>query len=388
MNDKFEDILKRKLEGYSIEPVDKDWEIIERRLGLIPKKRNSPVLRYAAAALIIGAMFTGMFFLLRNDAILDNIVTEHPTSDPDSGDMGNSMLRSLLEIIAEIEEPVKNHRIDPYIDFGRDENMDFTPVELLLPPQRPQEANDRPPVPRRVTNRHNPPPPSGFPPNISHPRDKDWSISVYADGSLGGNNFGLSITGNNLLASRSAITSVNMSYANTAIVETTNYDHSMPISAGAVVRKLLNDKWGVETGISYTFLHSKAETENYINYKIKQSAHYIGVPLSVTYSILKRPSFELYAKAGGEANFNVRTHVKHEFSGSGLQEPYTENFSANGIQWSVSGNIGIMYNISPVFGIYFEPGYSHFFSNSRQPDTYWQDHPDNFNMRIGFRTNF
>jgi len=41
MRGEFEDILKNKLKDYSVEPYDKDWEIIERRLGIIPRKKNN-----------------------------------------------------------------------------------------------------------------------------------------------------------------------------------------------------------------------------------------------------------------------------------------------------------------------------------------------------------
>jgi len=298
-------------------------------------------------------------------------------------------MHSLMEIAAEINIPEKSFSgIYPHVSFENEAILDFDPADTFLPPPLPYNT-DKPGIAATVRDNftQNPHMAIGRQPALKERKSGNWAVAVFADGNFS-NNSGNVISGNALLADRFALTSVNMSSPSSPVVESTNYKHNIPISTGIMARKSLSDKWGIETGLSYTYLYSKAELDNYINYTIKQSAHYIGIPLAVTYSIFRRGNFELYAKAGGEINLNVNTRLKHDFSQNTVIRPYTESYNAKGVLWSVSANAGAMYKITPVFGIYFEPGYSYFFTNDKHPETYWQEHPDNFNMRIGFRTNF
>jgi hypothetical protein len=160
------------------------------------------------------------------------------------------------------------------------------------------------------------------------------------------------------------------------------WDHSLPLSFGLMLRHNLTDRWGIEAGITYSYLASRQIISAV---EKRQQLHYLGIPVAVTYTPLRTGSFDFYLRAGGAADFNIAGRTSLTVDSA---TPQFMHFAQKGIQWSVSANLGIMYNITPVVGFYLEPGVSHYFPLSNQPVSYWKEHPTNFNFRVGIRTNF
>ena len=82
----------------------------------------------------------------------------------------------------------------------------------------------------------------------------------------------------------------------------TKYSHKLPVKFGVSFRYGFNEKLGIESGLTYTLLNSTfttaAGTANG-NTTGKQTLHYIGIPLNVTYNIIGSKLFNVYASAGG-----------------------------------------------------------------------------------------
>ncbi|MCD8186439.1 MAG: PorT family protein, partial [Rikenellaceae bacterium] len=186
-----------------------------------------------------------------------------------------------------------------------------------------------------------------------------------------------------LLVQYSSTALVNYEYDNKNglfSAEMADWDHSLPLTFGFSFRKILPHRLGVEVGITYSYLYSKAENSST---KWKQQLHYLGVPVSLTYSPFQVNNWEFYGRIGGAADFNIAGRQRLENGGT-----TSKSFTHKGVQWSVSANVGAMYNINERVGIYVEPGVGHYFEFSNQPASYWQEHPTNFNLKFGVRTNF
>ena len=82
----------------------------------------------------------------------------------------------------------------------------------------------------------------------------------------------------------------------------TKYSHKLPVKFGVSFRYGFNERLGIESGLTYTLLNSTfttaAGTANG-NTTGKQTLHYIGIPLNVTYNIIGSKLFNVYASAGG-----------------------------------------------------------------------------------------
>ena len=98
----------------------------------------------------------------------------------------------------------------------------------------------------------------------------------------------------------------------------TNVEHKTPVSFGLSVSRQLNNRFSLQTGLTYSFLASSWETQaSTYNKEILQRLHFIGIPVSLTYTIADWNRFRFYASAGAQAEFNIagRERTKSFFAG-------------------------------------------------------------------------
>jgi hypothetical protein len=109
----------------------------------------------------------------------------------------------------------------------------------------------------------------------------------------------------------------------------------------------------------------------------------------MTYTPLRRSDVELYGKVGGSIGFNIAgKRTETPLLDGTYQTPIVTRFTSDTPQWAATAHVGLMYKITPSLGIYLEPGVSHFFDMSKQPESFWHDRPTNFNLQVGVRTTF
>ena len=123
------------------------------------------------------------------------------------------------------------------------------------------------------------------------------------------------------------------------------YKHSFPITAGISARFYLMDRLSLNTGLNYTLYASKYYTlyNNGIGTEGKQQVHYLGIPLTIDYSIIKRKYFTFYIGAGVSVDRCIKAHIGDII----LKE--------DRFLFSFLGNLGLQYDITNYFGLYFEP---------------------------------
>ena len=163
--------------------------------------------------------------------------------------------------------------------------------------------------------------------------------------------------------------------------------HRQPIKVGASVRFDLPGRFGVETGVNYSY-HSSDITsgDDSGGYATEQKLHYIGIPVAVNYDIWHTDFLEVYASAGGSVELCIsgKSHTEY-VSGNTVVNTVDADVRDERPQWSVGASAGVQYNFSDVVGVYVEPGVSYYFDNGSGVSTIYKDKPFNFNLNVGLR---
>ncbi len=56
-------------------------------------------------------------------------------------------------------------------------------------------------------------------------------------------------------------------------------------------------------------------------------------------------------------------------------------------QWSLTGAIGVAYDVLPQLGIYLEPGVRYYLDNGSQVQNFFKDQPFSWSLQFGVRLN-
>ena len=125
--------------------------------------------------------------------------------------------------------------------------------------------------------------------------------------------------------------------------------HNMPVSFGATVSYALNDRLALTSGLVYTLATSSFEHGTSSNAsKDEQTLHYVGIPLTASYTIWSNSWLKTYVNAGGQADFNVSAKVE--------TEGHTIDIDKDRAQLSVGAAAGVQLNVIKQMGVYVEPG--------------------------------
>lgn len=172
----------------------------------------------------------------------------------------------------------------------------------------------------------------------------------------------------------------------------TKYSHKLPVKFGVSFRYGFNKRLGIESGLTYTLLNSTfttaAGTANG-NTTGKQTLHYIGIPLNVTYNIIGSKLFNVYASAGGAIEkaiggyFETTGHVDGKRS-----ETNRNSLKPKELQWSLNASAGAQVNVLNQLGLYVEPGISYRIPSGSHVRSIYTDKKLDFNIGFGIRFNF
>ncbi|MCL2098136.1 MAG: PorT family protein [Bacteroidales bacterium] len=165
----------------------------------------------------------------------------------------------------------------------------------------------------------------------------------------------------------------------------TNISHSLPFSFGLMVRKDIGKNIAIESGLVYTYLASKFE---WFNYDVRQSLHYIGVPVNmVLYLWNANPHWKIYLSGGFMVEKGLRGIYTQEIEIWNARYTTTVKGSIDGLQWSINGAFGVNYKINNRLGIYFEPRAGYCFDN-HQPISMRTEWPVNIGVNLGLNYEF
>lgn len=204
------------------------------------------------------------------------------------------------------------------------------------------------------------------------------TAKVYLSNTIAGNTGSSSVRGTyvNSMPSSDPIN------GGSTIPQSTSYHeeihHRQPVRLGVSLHYRLNDRWGIESGLSYTRLLSditcKYATQTI---HIEQKLTYIGIPVNVTCHLWNNRRFSCYLSAGVMAEKMI--------TGSRTSEGKEEGIKNQPLQFSINGAAGAEYRLVDVLGLFAEPGLSYHFKNDGDIPTFYQEKPLGFNLNLGIR---
>lgn len=165
--------------------------------------------------------------------------------------------------------------------------------------------------------------------------------------------------------------------------------YGLPVTFGAGVRIGISPRWSLGTGVNYTLLTRKffgtyAGTDNDGNVKdpvpsdIRNTQHYIGIPVNAYYDIVNNSLVNFYAYAGGTVERCVAD--KYEI----LTNSYIHSDEAKGVQLSAGLGIGVEFILSRNISLYFDPSLRYYF-DCGQPKSIRTAQPLMFGLEMGLR---
>jgi hypothetical protein len=156
-----------------------------------------------------------------------------------------------------------------------------------------------------------------------------------------------------------------------------NYHHRLPISIGLSVQKKLSNHFGLESGLTYTYLYSDISKEGVSGYIGNQKLHYLGIPVKASWLIYNQKRFSVYLSGG--------TLVEYCISAGRKTDNQNERLDFNRFQVSLNAAAGMQFVLAKPVSLFVEPGVSYYTDNGGGIETIRTDNPLMFNLQAGVR---
>ncbi|MDR3140701.1 MAG: PorT family protein [Tannerellaceae bacterium] len=156
-----------------------------------------------------------------------------------------------------------------------------------------------------------------------------------------------------------------------------NYRHRPPISIGISVQKKLGNHFGLESGLTYTYLYSGISEKKVSGYTGNQTLHYLGIPLKANWLLYNKERFSIYLSGGALFEYCIAANRK-----TGNQK---DELDLNRFQASLHAAAGMQLALMKPLSVFVEPGVSYFTDNGSGVETIRTDNPLMFNLQAGIR---
>lgn len=164
-------------------------------------------------------------------------------------------------------------------------------------------------------------------------------------------------------------------------------DCAPPISFGITVRKALNNRIALESGLVYTYLYTKLNQSRMISGRATLGLHYLGIPVNLVINLWDNPDWNVYVSGGGMIEKGVRSIYHVEAYGLDEHKSATYRSGIDGLQWSLNLSVGVSYRFYRDWSLYLEPRYSYYFNNN-QPVSYRTENMTLIGVGAGVRFEF
>jgi hypothetical protein len=393
--DNFDNIIKRKLENYSLPVEDDCWNEIEERLN--PKSKKIILWPWISGAVAASIMLLLWIFPLNQK------IDSHETAEQLSGHEPSITKEVLTNESTQLDLP-SDAKLELFVGITKqkkpiEENSDKsvfsddsvakleekekdTPVAKQTPsPKEKQVAKDYLAFHEEETDSE---------PFISRrpKRKQSVGISFASGGKL------LAMNDKNLngdIGLRSSNIVPNPPHYLIADILTpqdfSKISHYIPLSFGLSVRKELSSVVAIESGLTYSLLSSKFENENPRRYAT-MDLHYLGIPLNVVTKIYgnKYSKFNVYFSAGASIEKGLLSHfVQTDFEDNVIDGIITKtDDKIKGFQWSLNAALGLEYKLDRNYSVYFEPEVTYYLENN-QPFSIRTQNPLIVGVNLGLR---
>ena len=163
--------------------------------------------------------------------------------------------------------------------------------------------------------------------------------------------------------------------------------HHLPIKLGVSFRYDLDERWNLQSGLTYSYLASDiSEKIGKNSYDTEQKLHYMGIPLQIGYKLRESKRFRSYIAAGFQVEKLVsgKAITRHS-KNKELQGTSIQNISDKRLLFSTLASFGVEYALGNNFSLYAEPGIHYYFKNGNGLQTHYNEQPLDLNLTIGFR---
>ena len=175
----------------------------------------------------------------------------------------------------------------------------------------------------------------------------------------------------------------------TSVTQTEAGDnYSIPLSFGVGTKISFNSRWSLGVGVNYTLLsrkffgdYTKVESGKIVESvksDIRNTQHYVGIPVNAYYNIVENKFVNFYAYAGG----TVEKCVSDEYRV--LSKDIQHKESVKGAQASANLGIGVEFMLGNHLGIYVDPSARYYF-NCNQPKSIRTAQPLMLGFEMGLR---
>ncbi|MBC8602576.1 porin family protein [Parabacteroides acidifaciens] len=404
--------VKQKLEDHRL-PVDSGcWEQIEAKVSERPRRSLWRIGGWATAA----AAVIALLLLIRlgdpvpapdagsqeNGLVADKVEPEVEQAEPGKVDLPDTagvdaFPRQARERVA---RPMKKMDVIARIDTIAWEDTFVDEAEVGLP----AEAAVSKPAAKTSSVRHQGPEPERRRTRdliavVDKPKAKGGKWQVGANMGTGGHvSLGLNLQGDE---SQGGIDSndPNPGYPFPPIEEKpdwnmkrgpesfSNVDCAPPLSFGFTVRKNLNNRIALESGLVYTYLYSKMNESGAVSYKATLGLHYLGIPVNLVVKLWDNPNWNVYVSGGFMVEKGLRSLYHLEAYRLDEHKAGTVRSGIHGLQGSLNLSIGVSYRVYRDWNLYLEPRYSYYFDNN-QPMSYRTENTTLIGVGAGVRFEF
>lgn len=179
-------------------------------------------------------------------------------------------------------------------------------------------------------------------------------------------------------------------------VEQTGKDiiYGIPLSFGVGAKLHFTERWSLGMGLNYSLLTSRFDGKyievseegletlpKQVQSQIRNTQHYIGIPINVYYNIINRDFINFYAYAGG----TVEKCVRNNYEIMTVPAIYHHE-DVKGVQISANAGIGVEFMLGRYVGLYIDPSLRYYFRNG-QPKSIRTAQPLMLGFEMGFRFN-
>lgn len=393
------DILRDKLLDAQM-PVDSDiWQGIESSLR---RRRIRKVFLYAssAAAVLIAAL---LLFVqapvepLTNTMLAEQQYTEESTApeyilpqqeipaETESHIRQTPVTKEVVKVTeaakaAEEAEPAKAAKVAEVAKAvetaGMAEAAEVSSAEMEKPSEQ-KPANEQKPAKEHVV-KHNPDN------NIkdylaeAEPRGKEHSVSLFSSILPGST---ASVTNTMIKATSAGAGAISQSYSIEQISDTR---YSLPVNLGIQFQFPVGNNMALGIGANYTMLRSRYDCLiNKKKFNIRQTLHYIGIPVNIYGLVVDKNNFSFYLNAG----FAVEKGIKAAYYLKSYDSSERSFANISGVLFSANAGMGVEYKFSNTVRLYLEPNIVYYI-NSDIPRSLRTDQPLQVKAEMGFRFRF
>lgn len=171
----------------------------------------------------------------------------------------------------------------------------------------------------------------------------------------------------------------------------TNSSYDIPLSFGAGVKIGVSPKWSIGVGVNYSMLSRKFSgtytkvneaglIENTTSSDIRNTQHYIGIPVNAYYNIVDSRNVDFYAYAGSTAEKCISDNY------SVLNTSIVHKEKVKGLQWSADLGIGVGFKLAEHLDLYIDPSLRYYF-DCDQPHSIRSAQPLMLGFEVGLKVN-